>query len=743
MLKFTFKILLIVIYFSCLNAEIIKKVDVSGNTRISDETIMIYGEIKINTDYNEQNLNTITNNLYSTNFFEDVNLELSNGVLKVSLVEYPLINNLIILGEPKKVYQEEIKKLITLKNKDSFIKNNLSTDVDRIKKLYASIGYNFAKIETKVRKIDKNNIDLIFDVNRGEITKITKISFTGNKKIRERRLREVIASEEDKFWKFISKNTRYSERLINLDLRLLKNYYKSIGFYDVQVKSNSAEIRDEVNVELIYSIEAGKRYTIKRIATNVDPVFNKNLFFDLNKAYQKEVGTYYSPFKIKKLLDQIDNVIEKNNLQFVEHNVEEIIDGNTIVVNFNIMEGEKVSVERINILGNDVTNENIIRSELELDEGDPFTKIRLDKSISNIKSRNIFASVVSKVKDGSSEDLKIIDIEVEEKATGELSAGAGVGTNGGTLGFNIQENNWLGEGKKIGFEMNLDKESIRGVLSYNDPNYDFLGNSISYNLSSVQNDKPNQGYENSLLSAGISTAFEQYKDLYAILGLQVSHDNLTTDSSATDSLKKQSGEFSELAANYGFNYDKRNRSFQPTDGHITSFNQELPLYADKKFIANSFSYSSYKSLSEEVVTAGKFYFRSMTGLGDDNVRLSKRTNLSSRRLRGFEKGKIGPVDGVDHVGGNFASSANFEANLPRLLPEATKTDVVLFLDFANVWGVDYDSSIDDSNKLRSSTGVAASWSSPVGPMTFVLSTNLSKAATDKTQGFSFNLGTTF
>ena len=173
MFKFTFKILLIVIYFSCLNAEIIKKVDISGNTRISDETIIIYGEIKINTDYNEQNLNTITNNLYSTNFFEDVNLELSNNVLKVSLVEYPLINNLIILGEPKKAYQDEIKKLITLKNKDSFIKNNLSTDVDRIKKLYTSIGYNFAKIETKVRKIDKNNIDLIFDVRRGEITKIT------------------------------------------------------------------------------------------------------------------------------------------------------------------------------------------------------------------------------------------------------------------------------------------------------------------------------------------------------------------------------------------------------------------------------------------------------------------------------------------------------------------------------------------------------------------------------------------
>ena len=161
------------------------------------------------------------------------------------------------------------------------------------------------------------------------------------------------------------------------------------------------------------------------------------------------------------------------------------------------------------------------------------------------------------------------------------------------------------------------------------------------------------------------------------------------------------------------------------------------------YISNSLSYSTYKSLNEDVIGAGKFFFSAINGLGDDKVRISKRTNLSSRKLRGFERGKVGPVDGKDHVGGNFASSLNFEASLPKFLPEATKTDLILFLDFANVWGVDYDSSIDDSNKLRSSTGAAASWLSPVGPMTFVLSTNLSKANTDETQSFNFNLGTTF
>ena len=743
MYKFIFTVLFSLTCFSNLNAEIIKKIDISGNVRVSDETIKIYGEIKLNSDYKEQNLNSIINNLYSTNFFEDVKIELSNNVLKIYLVEYPVINNLIILGEPKKALEEQIRKIISLKNKNSFIKSNLSADVDKIKTIYSSIGYNFTNIETKVRKIDKNNVDLIYEINKGEISNISKIYFTGDKKIRERRLRDVIASEEDKFWKFISKNTRFSENLINLDLRLLENYYKSIGYYDVKVSSNSAEIKKAGNIELTYSIDAGERYTIKKITTNVDSVFDKNLFYDLNKEYKKNVGTYYSPFKIKKLLDEIDSIIEKNNLQFVEHNVEEIIEAGSIVIKFNVVEGEKITVERINVKGNNITNESVIRAELELDEGDPFTKLRLDKSIANLKSRNIFGNVESKVTEGSTKDLKNIDIEVEEKATGELSAGAGIGTNGGTLGFNVQENNWLGEGKKIGFQLDIDKESLRGTLSYTDPNYDFLGNAIGYSVSSVTNDRPNQGYENSLLSAAVSTSFEQYKDLYTKLGLTVSYDDLTTDGTASDSLKKQSGEFAEVQANYGFTYDKRDRSFMPTDGSIASFNQSFPIYADKNFISNSLSYSTYKSFNEDVVGAGKFFFSAINGLGEDNVRLSKRTNLSSRKLRGFERGKVGPVDGKDHIGGNFASSLNFEASLPKILPEVTKTDVILFLDFANVWGVDYDSSLNDSNKLRSSTGAAASWLSPVGPMTFVLSTNLSKATTDETQSFNFNLGTTF
>jgi len=731
-------------YHGFLQAEVVKKIEISGNKRVSIETIQKYGDININKDYSEEDLNTILTSLYSTNFFDSVNIKLSNGILIVQVKEYPVINDLVILGEDSKKYREKILELISLKQNDSFIENRLTKDIEMIKKIYSSGGFNFVKIKTKTRKIDENNLDLIFEINKGKETRISKISFTGDKKIREKRLRDVIASEEYKFWKVISRNTKFSQNLINLDKRLLENYYKSSGYYDVQISSQSAELKPESHeVEITYSIDAGNRYIVKKIMTNVDPVFDKSLFYSLNEKFQKIVGQYYSPFKIKLLLEDIDELIEKKNLQFVEHNVEEIIEGESIIVKFNIFEGEKILVERINILGNSVTNENVIRSELLLDEGDPFTNLKLSKSISKIKARNIFGEVKSKISNGSSADLKIIDISVEEKPTGEISAGAGIGTDGGSFALMVSENNWLGEGKNISFDIDVSQESLKGSLNYVDPNYDFLGNSLNYSLSSIKNDKPDQGYENTIIGAGIGTQFEQYKNLFAKLGLDLSLDDLKTQDSASDSLKKQAGEFAEVAGYYGFSYDQRDRAFMPTDGSIIGFDQSFPIYADKAFLGNTLFASSYKTLSENVVGASKFYLTSVHGLGDDNVRLSKRRNLSSKKLRGFKRGKVGPKDGTDHVGGNYAVALNFEANLPNLLPEATKTDVGLFLDFANVWGVDYDDSIDDSSKLRSSTGIATNWMSPIGPMSFVLSTNISKHSTDVTESFNFNLGTTF
>jgi len=736
-------ILFLLLSFSPASAEVFSKIEINGNKRVSDETIIIYGEIQKKGNYTDQDLNIILNNLYSTELFENISAKIVNNILKINLEEYKSINNLKILGEPSKRIVTQIKKIIKLKEKRSYIKSYLANDIDTIKNLYSSLGYNSSKAEVKIKEDKSNKIDLIIEINKGKKTKISSIKFIGDKKVKDKRLRDIIASEENKFWKVLSKNSNFNQNLLNLDLRLLKNYYRSIGYYKVKINSQSAILNKDGNADLVYSIDAGTRYRITKIETNADPVFDSKVFFPLNNDYKKVIGEYYSPFTIKKLLERLDTLIEDNNLQFVEHNVQEKVNNNGIAIKFNIFEGDKVLVERINIIGNNVTNENVIRSEFLIDEGDPFTNLGLDKSVAKIKARNLFSNVSSEVLDGSEKNLKIININVDEKPTGEISAGAGIGTDGGSFAFNISENNWLGEGKKVNFELEVDAESLSGTFNYLDPNYDFLGNSINYYLSSTSNDKPDQGYENTIFSAGLNTGFEQYKDLYATLGLNFSYDDLRTVGSASTALKKQSGEFSEISGSYGFKYDKRNRAFMPTDGSVISFKQNLPIYADRPFVGNTVQMSSYKEITDNIIGAGKFYFTSINGISDKDVRVSKRRFLSSSRLRGFKKNKVGPKDGKDHIGGNYAAAINLETNLPNFLPESTKTDFGLFLDFGNVWSVDYDSSLDDSNKLRASSGVALNWLSPIGPMSFVFSTDLQKADTDETEGFKFNLGTTF
>ena len=735
-------ILFLLLFYNSAFSEIVKKIEITGNERISDETIKVYGNISINSDYGNNEINQILKNLYSTNFFENVDISLNNGILKIALKEYQIINSIKIEGEKANKIKKGIKEQLTLKEKGSFLKNNLNKDINTIKRLYESIGFNFTEVDVKYEEFSEKRVNLIFYVKKGERTKISKINFIGDKKFRDRRLRDIIVSEEDAFYKFITKNTYLNKDNIELDKRLLVNYYKSMGYYDVQIISSNAEITQDYQTTLTFNINAGIRYRITKITTNVSESIDKKVFIPLNKEFKKIIGKYYSPFTIKKLLDEVDVLINDNDLQFVQHSVNEALSGDNIEVKINIFEGPKKIVERINIQGNTITNENVIRSELKLDEGDPFNKLKLDQSISELKARNIFGSVSQSVSEGSSKDLKIIDISVEEKPTGEISAGAGVGTNGGSFSFSIKENNWLGDGIRLSTFVNIDSETLKGAVEVTNPNYNLTGNELNFGISSTANDKPDAGYENNIISTSIGTSFEQYKDVYLSPSLIFTHDDLTVLTGASDNLTKQAGSFTDLSFRYGIFLDKRDRVFMPTDGFLSNFSQTLPVFADSPSLRNSYSFSKYTSFGKNVVGAFKFYGSAINGFSDD-VRLSKRLNLNQNRLRGFESGKIGPKDGNDYVGGNYAAAINLETNLPNLLPESTKTDIGLFLDFGNVWSVDYSDNIDDSNKIRSSAGINTSWLSPVGPMTFVISQNISKASTDSTESFNFRLGTTF
>ena len=746
MKKILYLIIILNLFFSSqLKAEVLKKLEIKGNSRISEETLKVYGEIQINKDYSTDDINAVIKKLYDTKFFSKISTSFANNTLTIIVEENPIINTIIIDGEKAKKYKETILEIISLKEKSSYVESDIKKDIEMVKSFYKSLGFYAAEVEVRSQPVgqDKKRLNLIFSINKGQKYRISKINFIGDKKIKFKRLRDVIASEEHRFWKFISRNVYLNSERIELDKRLLKNFYLSKGYYNVEIVSSSAESKDnDTNIELTYSINAGDRYRIKKLATDIDPVFDNSIFEELKDEFTAFAGEYYSPFKIGKILTKIDKIVDQNELQFVQHTVIETVDEKNIDITFKIFEGPKIQIERVNIFGNTVTSDSVIRSELELDEGDPYSKVKLNQSISELKARNIFKSVKEKIIDGSEKDLKVLEITVEEKPTGEIAAGAGIGTEGTSFSFTLQENNYLGRGLMVDSTISVSEESLRGGLNITNPNYNYSGNLVYGGITSTNNDKPDSGYENTITNINLGTKFEQYEGIFFSPGFDLSFDDLRVDGTASDKLKKQAGDFTEFNFNYSLQMDKRDRTFMPTSGSIASFTQGLPIYADQPSLFNRLTYSKYHGFSDDVIGVAKFYAATVTAL-DEDVRLSKRISLPSKRLRGFEANKVGPVDQGDYVGGNYAAALNFEAQLPNLLPEATQTDVAAFLDFGNLWSVDYDSSAGSSSKVRSSLGITTQLYTPIGPVNFVLAQPLSKAESDKTQTFKFQIGTSF
>jgi len=726
-------------------AEVVKKVKVVGNVRVSPETIVMFGNIKVNEDYNTQKLNELTRELYDTDFFSYLEINLNNGVLEISVKENPIIQNLIFNGIKAKKHKEAIKEVIELKEKTSYVENKLSRDIKKIKTAFRNLGFYFIEVEAYAKENVNNSIDLIYEINRGKRAKIGKIVFIGDKKFKDGKLRGVITSEEGKAWKILSTKKYLNQERIKLDTRLLENFYKSKGYYQVKVLTTNVLYEKGEGFLLTYNIDSGKRFRFEDVSLKISEGLDESSFVEITKDLPKLKNKYYSPKKIIKILDKINKLSTKKDLQFINSKLFETVKNDKLLVIINVSEGKKYFVERINIIGNTVTEDNVIRGELEVDEGDPYSLLLLDKSINKIKSRNIFGKVNKNILTGSSADLKIINIEVEEKSTGEIFAGAGVGSSGGTVGGGVKENNFLGRGIKLDTNIQFSETAIRGKFSVINPNYNYSGNEIRFTAESIKINKMTSfGYDSSKTGFSLGTTFEQYEDIFISPDLSTYYESLSTNDNASKGLKEQEGTYIDAELKYSVIQDKRDQSFKPTEGYRASFNQKLPLYSESPSLINGIDYSGYHSFSDNLIGSLRFHGRAINSLSSgEDVKLSERLSIPGRYLRGFEVGKIGPVDASDYIGGNYVTALGFNAALPKLLPNLTNADISLFLDTGNVWGIDYDTNIDESNKLRSAFGVSVDWFTPIGPLSFSFSEAITSASTDKPESFRFNIGTTF
>ena len=748
MFKRHFKLLLISFLFylslTPLFAEVVEKIEIQGNERISKETILLFSKTKIKDDLNSNHINEILKSLYDTNFFLDVSVEFKSKILTILVDENPIIENITYNGIKSKTLKEKITKDLKLLSRSSYNEILLNEDKKRIKLSLKDSGYYFSNIDIEVAELGDKKVNIIFDINLGPKAKIKKITFIGDKKFKDGKLRSLIVSEEYKFWKIISGKKYLNENLINLDNRLLKNYYLNKGYYDVKINSSFAKLlNNNDEFELIFNINANNKFLFGDLSIEIPTDFEIDNFAELNSFFAELKDEPYSINVVEKILDKIDAISINEQYQSIKSTVSENILSNTINLTFKIEETEKYLVERINILGNNITRENVIRNQLYIDEGDPYNEILKNKSINEIKSLNFFKNVNSEVIDGNDVNSKIINISVEEKATGEISAGAGFGTTGELLEFAVRENNYLGKGLSIDTRLSLSTERISGKFSINNPNFNNSDKEVNFGLQALQNDKlSNFGYKSSKYGSSIGTKFEYLEDFK--LGVETSAylERIETDSTASARQKTQEGNYFDNYLNFSFDYDKRNQKYKTTDGFRSVYKLNLPIISDNNTLTNTYDYKVYSELFEENISSLSMSFSASTSITGDNIKLSERLYVPQRKLRGFVNGKIGPKDGDDYIGGNYYALMNLSTTIPQILPNAQNIEIISFLDMANLWGVD-DNILDDGSKLRSSIGLGIDWFTPIGPLNFSFAHPITKNTSDKTETFRFNLGTTF
>ena len=731
--------------FSNAFSEVVKKIDISGNNRISNETIVMFSTVSINDNLNKKDINDLLIRLYETNFFKNVTVNLNKNILNIKLEENPIIEKIIFTG----IKADKIKKVISenlfLKTRSSFSSQLLKRDKDKINQSLKELGYYFSEIEVLSESINDNRIILTYNILLGDKSKIKKISFIGNKIFKDQKLRNVIISEEHKFWKFISGRKYLNENTLNLDKRLLKSFYLDKGYYNASINSSFAKLINDNQFELIFNIDAKEKVYFNKINLVIPTDFNQDNFKNLENLFNQLEGEPYSIKSVNNILDEIDEITTNEEYHSINASVDEVILGNKIDLSFIIKETEKFFVERINIYGNNITRESVIRNQLLLDEGDPFNEILQAKSINNLQNLNFFKNIKSKITDSKIKNNKVIDITIEEKATGEISAGAGVGTSGGTVAFSVKENNYLGKGIFVEANTAVTEESIKGLLTVINPNYNNSDNTVSFTVEATEIDRSSDyGYKNNKIGFSVGTVFEYLDDLNLGLSTSSYYEKIETDSTASAKQKKQEGNYWDTFLRINFDYDKRNQKFQTSDGFRSRYYLDLPIVSETNTLTNTYDYKLYTELFDQNISTASFLFKTANSLTNDDVKLSERLIVPSNRLRGFEKGKIGPLDGADYIGGNFVSAINLTTTIPQILENSENVNFAIFFDAANIWGVDYDSSLDNRyDNIRSSIGIGIDWFTFLGPLNFSLAMPLSKDHEDKTESFRFNLGTTF
>ncbi|AGH98076.1 outer membrane protein assembly factor BamA [Micavibrio aeruginosavorus] len=730
----------------------IKDIEVLGTQRIEPVTVLTYLDAKVGDPMTQDLLDGALKSLFGTGLFADVTLRQKGSTLEVTVVENPVISEIAFEGNDK-LKDEDLLAEISLRPRQVFTRTKVQSDLNRLYQVYTRSGRFSAQIDPKVIELDQNRVNLVFEIDEGPVTKVKGIRFVGNEVYDDDTLRSEISTKEDRWYRFLGADDRYDPDRLSYDQELLRRFYLSQGYADFRILASNAELsKDKDAFYLTFTVEEGPRYRVGNVTIDANlRDFNEA---DLVPFLTFKPGDWYNADEVERTVDAFTRELGNRQFAFVDvkPGVERNREKRTVDLTFNIRETPKVFVERIDIRGNVRTLDKVIRREMDLVEGDPFNREKVAKSEQKIRDLGYFENVIVTPQPGTAPDKSVVDIEVAEKSTGELSIGAGFSTADGPLAdFKIRERNFLGKGQDLLLGATIAGERTEFDFAFTEPYFldrDFSAGVNAFHITRDLQDE--SSYDQKRTGGGFEFGYPLSEKWRQSLRYRVEQNEITeVQDDASRYIKEQAGERSTSAIGQMLTYDSRNSTLFPSDGTYGWLDTEMSgLGGDSQYISAKLGASHFYPLfdTDRVVLNVLGEVGAIHGYGDENVAINERFFLGGGTLRGFEPAGVGPRDiGTDDsLGGNMFYRGSVELSFPVGLPDEMGIKGHAFTDFGSLWEIDdVGSDVEDINSLRAGAGVGVSWRSPIGPVRVDFSAPFMKEDFDKEENFRFSFGTRF
>ena len=727
----------------------ILEIMVQGAKRIDPETIISFGQIELGEQFDDAKLNDIIKNLFNTGLFADVQLSLQDGLLTIVVEENPLINRVIFEGNDR-IDAEDLERELQLKPRRVLTRTKVQQDTQRLIDIYRLTGRFGVKVQPQLVMLEQNRVDLIFEIDEGALSKISKISFIGNNKFSDSKLRDVIQSKEDGFYRFLTSDDTYDPDRLDFDGELLRRFYLNNGFIDFQVVSTVAELSPgDTNFAVTFTLDEGKRYKLGKITLEsaVEDINIENL----HHLYKGLEGDWYNARLVNKAIDRLVGQLGEDGFAFVEikREIKREKNNESAVLALYIAKTPRVYVERINIEGNSRTLDAVIRREFDLFEGDAFNVSKLRRARRSIRNLGFFSKAKVDSLAGSAKDKTIIRVSLEEKSTGEISLGAGFSSQDGPLAnIGIRERNLLGKGQDLTFNFKGSAARQEFKIGFTEPY--FLDRDVSAGFDLVQSTTDRQtesSFDERKAGGGLRLGYSLGPDLRQRLKYSFERTQIrNVDDQASIFIKEQQGNNTVSQVSHTTSYDQLDNRRQPSKGYAVSLTNDLAgLGGDVRHLRSKLRAGYFVPILEDRVLSFRLETGYIKGIGED-VEIGERFFLGGRKIRGFAPSGIGPRDlkTRDVLGGNQYYTGSVELRFPIGLPNELGLKASIFSDVGSLSGLDQNSSeIEDSSGLRASVGMGLSWATGIGLMRLDFASAMLKEELDETEFISFSFGTGF